>query len=253
MKSIKDAANQLKPFFLANGFFRKGNNFIKIENCFIFLICFHHGCALTPEFYVIPLYYPYYMKTIPFGSEFSEYKKLYVNFVDYHQDPVDDSAIPYITNKNQKSIDFDKWIHDVEKFCENHIFPLLSQVSSLHQMRAFLNRGFFSVRSEWSNMTLVDYHELKAYTQFVMSEYDAMQSSIQAGIRAIDTWHVLDSIRVQWKDELQILNAKKDLPNEEKSEWLNDIVSNTLNIWLGKNWETVIKNRLTLPLDFSSC
>ena len=80
-----------------------------------------------------------------------------------------------------------------------------------------------------------------------------MQSSIQAGIRAIDTWHVLDSIRVQWKDELQILNAKKDLPNEEKSEWLNDIVSNTLNIWLGKNWETVIKNRLTLPLDFSSC
>ena len=32
MKNIKDVANQLKPFFLANGFFRKGNNFIKIEN-----------------------------------------------------------------------------------------------------------------------------------------------------------------------------------------------------------------------------
>ena len=85
MKSIKDAANQLKPFFLANGFFRKGNNFIKIENCFIFLICFHHGCALTPEFYVIPLYYPYSMKTIPFGSNFCDYKNQQVKFVDYYQ------------------------------------------------------------------------------------------------------------------------------------------------------------------------
>lgn len=251
MKSIKDAANQLKPFFLANGFFRKGNNFIKIENCFIFLICFHHGYALTPEFYVIPLYYPYSMKTIPFGSEFSEYKKLRVKFDDYFQ--LDERYLPYMVNKNQRSMDFDKWIHDVEKFCENHIFPLISQVSSLHQMRAFLNRGLFSVRSEWSNMTLVDYHTLKAYTQFVMGEYDAMQSSIQEGIRAIDTWPVLDSIRVQWKNELLILNVKKNLSEQEKAEWLNDIVTNTLNIWLGKNWETVIKNRLNLPLDFSNC
>ena len=107
--------------------------------------------------------------------------------------------------------------------------------------------------SEWSNMTLVNYHELKAYTQFVMGEYDAMQSTIQAGIRAVDTWPVLDSIRVQWKNELLILNVNKNLSEQEKAEWLNDIVTNTLNIWLGKNWETVIKNRLTLPLDFGSC
>ena len=251
MKSIKDAANQLKPFFLANGFFRKGNNFIKIENCFIFLIFFHHGYAITPEFYVIPLYYPYDMKAIPFGSEFSEYKKLQFKFVDYYQ--VDERCLPYMVNKNQRSMDFDKWIHDVERFCENHIFPLISRVSSLHQMRAFLNRGFFSVRSEWSNMNLVDYHKLKAYTQFVMGEYDAMQSSIQEGIWAIDTWPVLDSILVQWKNELLILNEKKKLSEQEKAEWLNDIVTNTLNIWLGKNWETVIKNRLALPLDFSNC
>lgn len=251
MKSIKDAANQLKPFFLANGFFRKGNNFIKIENCFIFLIFFHHGCALTPEFYVIPLYYPYSMKTIPFGSNFCDYKNQRVKFVDYYQ--VDERYLPYMVNKNQRSMDFDKWIHDVERFCENHIFPLISRVSSLHKMSSFLDMGFYTARGEWSNMTLVNYHELKAYTQFVMGEYDAMQSTIQKGIRAIDTWPVLDSIRVQWKDELQILNAKKDLSNEEKSEWLNDIVSNTLNIWLGKNWETVIKNRLALPLDFSNC
>ena len=251
MKSIKDAANQLKPFFLANGFFRKGNNFIKIENCFIFLICFHHGCALTPDFYVIPLYYPYSMKTIPFGSNFCDYKNQQVKFVDYYQ--VDERYLPYMVNKNQRSMDFDKWIHDVERFCENHIFPLISRVSSLHKMSSFLDMGFYTARGEWSNITLDDYYRLKAYTQFVMGEYDAMQSSIQEGIRAIDTWPVLDSIRVQWKDELQILNAKKDLSNEEKSEWLNDIVTNTLNIWLGKNWETVIKNRLALPLDFSNC
>ena len=253
MKNIKDVANQLKPFFLANGFFRKGNNFIKIENCFIFLICFHHGYALTPEFYVIPLYYPYSMKTIPFGSEFSEYKKLQVKFDDYCQYTIDDRATPYMANKNQKSMDFDKWIHDVEKFCENYIFPLISQVSSLHQMRVFLNRGFFSMRSEWSNMTLVNYHTLKAYTQFVMGEYDAMQSTIQKGIRAIDDWRASDSVQDQWKHTLQILNVKKNLSEQEKSEWLNDIVSNTLNIWLGKNWEMLIKNRLTLPLDFSNC
>lgn len=251
MKNIKDVANQLKPFFLANGFFRKGNNFIKIENCFIFLICFHHGCALTPEFYVIPLYYPYSMKTIPFGSNFCDYKKQQVKFVDYYQ--VDDRALPYMVTGNPKSMDFDKWIHDIEKFCENHIFPLVSRVSSLHQMRAFLNRGFFSVSSEWSNMTLVNYHTLKAYTQFVMGEYDAMQLTIQEGIRAIDDWRASDSIQAQWKHTLQILNENKNLSEQEKMEWLNDIVSNTLKIWLGKNWETVIKNRLALPFDFTNC
>lgn len=216
MKNIKDVANQLKPFFLANGFFRKGNNFIKIENCFIFLICFHHGCALTPEFYVIPLYYPYSMKTIPFGSNFCDYKKQQVKFVDYYQ--VDDRALPYMVTGNPKSMDFDKWIHDIEKFCENHIFPLVSRVSSLHQMRAFLNRGFFSVSSEWSNMTLVNYHTLKAYTQFVMGEYDAMQLTIQEGIRAIDDWRASDSIQAQWKHTLQILNENKNLSEQEKME-----------------------------------
>ena len=253
MKNTKDTANQLKPFFLANGFLRKGNNFIKIENCFIFLICFHHGCAITPEFYVIPLYYPYYMKTIPFGSEFCEYKKLQVKFDDYYQYPVDERDISYMANKDQKSMDFGKWIHNVEEFCEDHIFPLILQVSSLHQMRAFINRGFFSVRSEWSNMTLADYHRLKAYTQFVMGEYDALQSTVQEGIRAIDALGGPDSILDRWKNELLILNVKKNLSKQEILEWLNDIVLNTLNIWLGKNWETVIKNRLTLPLDFGSC
>lgn len=253
MKNIKDVANQLKPFFLANGFFRKGNNFIKIENCFIFLICFHHGYALTPEFYVIPLYHPYSMKTIPFGSEFSEYKKQQVNFKDYYQYPVDDRAIPYMTNINQKSMGFDKWIHDVEKVCEKHIFPFISQVSSLHQMGLFLNRGYFSVRSEWSNMTQVDYHRLKAYTQFVMGEYNTMQSTIKDGIRAIDAWRVSDRIRDQWKDELQILNIKKELPDEEKNAWLNGIVANTCNVWLGKNWESIIEKKLVLPIDFGSC
>lgn len=252
MKNIKDVANQLKPFFLANGFFRKGNNFIKIENCFIFLIRFHHGYALTPEFYVIPLYYPYDMETIPFGSNFSDYKKLQVNFNDYLE--IDERGIPYMVAGNNKSMDFDKWIHNVEKFCGDHIFPLISQVSSLHQMKVFLNRGFFWVCSEWSNMTSVDYHELKAYTQFVMGEYDAMQSTIQEGVRAIDACkYISNSIRDQWKHTLQILNVKKTLSEQEKMEWLNDIALNTLNIWLGKTWETVIKNKLTLPLDFNNC
>lgn len=251
MKNIKDVANQLKPFFLANGFFRKGNAFMKIENCFIFFICFHHGYALTPEFYVIPLYYPYSMKTVPFGSEFSEYKKLQVKFDDYIQ--VDERYIAYMVNKDEKSMDFDKWIHDVEKFCEKQIFPLMSRVSSINKMKSFLDMGFYTARGEWSNMTLVDYHTLKAYTQFVMGEYDAMQSTIQEGIRAIDDWRASDSSQDQWKHTLQILNENKNLSEQEKMEWLNDIVSNTLKIWLGKNWETVIKNRLALPIDFTNC
>lgn len=254
MKTIKDATNQLKPFFLDNGFFRKGNKFIKIENCFILQICFHRGCAITPAFYVIPLYYPYPTEIIPFGSNFCDYKKPYVNFHDYFQYPIDVSAISYMANKNQKSMDFDEWIFDVKNFCEKHIFPLMSQISSLHQMRTFINRGFFLVRREWSNMTPIDYHKLKAYTQFVMREYDAMHSTILEGIRAIDEYSVIaDRIREQWKNELLFLNEQKNLSEQEILEWLNGIVSNTLNTWLGKNWETVIKNRLTLPLNFDNC
>ena len=150
-------------------------------------------------------------------------------------------------------MDFDEWIRDVEKFCESHIFPLMSRVSSLHKMKLFLDMGVYTASAEWSNMTLIDYYRLKAYTQFVLKEYDKMQTTIENGIRAIDEWNPVERIASQWKNDFEILNEKKELSNEEKNEWLNDTVSNTLNIWLGKNWETVIKNRLFLPFDFNDC
>ena len=251
MKNIKDTADQLKPFLLANGFFRKGNAFIKFENCFILLISFHHGCALTPEFQVIPLYFPYDMQAIPFGSEFHEYKKLRVKFDDYFQ--VDERYATYSNYKYIKPMDFDKWIHDVQEFCEDHIFPSMSKVSSLHKMRSFLDMGFYAASYEWSNITFHDYYSLKAYTHFAFEEYDEMDVAIKNGFLAIDDFGTSDEIKNRWKDPLRILDEKKSLSKQEKMEWLNDIASNTLNIWLGKNWETVIKNRLTLPLDFSNC
>lgn len=251
MKKTSDAANQLTPFFLENGFFRKGNRFIKFENCFLYEINFHHGYALAPEFQVIPFYYPYYMRSIPFGSRFGEYKNHRLHYQDYCQ--VDERAIPYMVNKNEKSMDFDKWIHDTEDFCETHIFPLMSKVSSLCKMRSFLEKGLYVAHGEWSNLTPVAYYELKAYTYFVLEEYDKMQVEVKSGVRAIDSFGTSDSIKNSWKSNLEVLDTKKELSRQDKSKWLNDIVSNTLRIWLGKNWEAGMKNRLVLPIDFRNC
>lgn len=240
MKNVKDTADMLAPFFRDNGFFRKGNAFFKIENCFMFWIHFYKGYSLIPEFQVIPLYYPYDMETIPFGGRFSDYKSGWIKFEDYYQE--DERAISYRVKNNYRSMDFDKWINSVEDFCVKYIFPLMLQVSSLQKMREFLNKGFYSVRGEWSNLTKVAYYELKAYTHFVLEEYDEMNESIKNGIHAIDEFNPCEKIKSKWKSVFDILNEKKELPDDDKKKWLNEIVSCSCNVWLGKNSEKLIKN-----------
>lgn len=254
-KKVKDAADQLKPFFYDNGYFRKGNAFYKIEKCFMFMMTIYPMTGLAPCFQVIPLYYPYDTGSIPFGSELRYYKMQSLDFSDYCE--LDESDIPYL-NQDFKSMyfkpmDFNEWIRTTERFYKIHIFPLLSRVSSLHQMKSFLGKGHRHVHEEWSSCTSVSYYKLRAYTHFVLGEYNEMQEAIERGFDAIDNFGVFDYIAANWKAELEILNVKKTLSEQEKREWLNGIVSNTLQIWLGKNWESIIKNKLVLPLDFSNC
>jgi hypothetical protein len=144
----------------------------------------------------------------------------------------------------------DKWIISVKDFFEYQVFPFLSKIDSVQSIKKFLDLPWNVIREYWSNMSLHSYYKLRAYTHFVLGRYDEMKKDIENGVRAIDNFRVAEHIAGKWKEMLEILNTKMNLSEAEKEEWMNDIACSTLQICLGKSWETLIKNRLTLPLDF---
>ncbi len=247
--NVKYVADQLAPFFKSNGFIRKGNQFYKFKQCCIVNIVFEHGFSIMPGFYIYPLYFPFNIKYIEYGSRLEYYRRNTLKFKNYSYTDPD----VYTRIYSKPPTNGDKWIISVKDFFEYQVFPFLSKIDSVQSIKKFLDLPWYVIREYWSNMSLPSYYKLRAYTHFVLGKYKEMKKDIENGVRVIDSFRVAEHIAGEWKEMLEILNTKMNLSEAEKEEWMNDIACSTLQICLGKNWETLIKNRLTLPLDFKSC
>lgn len=237
---VKYVANKLAPFFKENGYIRKGNQFYKFEKCCIINILFEHAYSIMPGFYVFPLYFPFEVKAIYFGSRLSDYRRM--GFKDYTNIDLP-TAIKW-----GYPTDGDKWIESVKDFYEHHVFPHLSEIGTLHQIEEFLNQPRAIVGEYWVGTTIRPYYKLRAYTHLALGKYDKAKEDIEIWLNTARSIGLPENAMVWWMSEMETLKEKMNLSKSEREAWMNEVACNTLQVCLGKNWESTIKNRLTLPI-----
>ena len=234
--SVKDVAKHITSFFKENGFTKNGNYFFKLDGCCLFIVSFEPCSEIRPGFFVYPLFYPFEFNALEFGSHIYCYRNCGVKDL----------------NRKCSQSEFKGWISRLEAVLKNDVFVHFEKINSLPKLEEFLNCGYTFVRRYWNNTTPDSYFALKAYTDFLCDKKERMQKSIEQGIYHINDFPTSEHIKKERRDKSDVLIDMIEKPDEEKRKFVDGIVKNTLYECLGKNWESLIKDAVTFPVDFTN-
>ncbi len=213
MKNTRDVGNRLAPFFKAHGFTRKSNMFYKIQNNIAFCAGLERPGGLYSLCYILPLYMPTDVRHIMFGSRLERFKRFPVESVDFIWD--EPSKIEEFAEKTIEC-------------CEKYFFPLYDSISTPESLMDFLNKGYKYAHSFFTNLDLWRFYELRIYTNFILSRYDAMLMDIPLACDAANLWPISKEAKDYCKKSLSELADLRFAPEEEKQEFIKNTIEHSL-------------------------
>lgn len=222
---LKDVIKIMTPFFKEHGYSKKGSMFYKIQNQIAYCISFEHPGGLYVISHIIPFYIPLEIPSIAYGGRLNQMKSWDVPVEFYLNDMTEDACI--------------EWCNKVKKCCKKHIFPLYDEIGSLSDLINFLNKGEQYVKQKFVGFCGLPFYELRAYTNFMLSDYKQMVSDIQKANFKIDAWPVYPYIKEKKRDELNKLLVLAN-SKEDKQAYIQQSKTITCRTYLGKKFDVAL-------------
>ena len=213
MNNTRDVGNKLAPFFKAHGFTRKSNMFYKIQNNIAFCAGLERPGGLYSMCYIIPLYIPTNIPYLDYGCRLENFEPFPVKSFSFYWD--DPSELEVFVERTMEC-------------CEKYYFPLYKNISTLEGLIDFLNKGYKYVGKYFDNLNLVRFYELRIYTNFILSRYDAMLSDIPLIYDAIDSWPIGKEGKVNFKKNIADFADFRFAPAEEKEEFIKNTIEHSI-------------------------
>ena len=207
--TTRDVGNQLAPFFKAHGFKRKSNRFFKIINNVAFCIDLERPGGLYVQSYIIPLYMPHDFRCFTYGERLQEFKKC----------PVPNEN--WLTERTECN----EYVEKTIECCEQYILPFYDRISTLEGLLDFLDEDLKSIH-EYFFTGPMQILELKVYTNFVLSRFDAVLEDIPKLFAEYEIYRR----RYIDEDKGRIITLKSmiNASEEERLQFINDTIEHSL-------------------------
>ena len=207
--TTRDVGNQLAPFFKAHGFKRKSNRFFKIINNVAFCIDLERPGGLYVQSYIIPLYMPHDFRYFTYGERLQEFKKC----------PVPDED--YLTERTECN----EYVEKTLECCEKYILPFYDRISTPQGLLDFLDEDLKSIH-EYFFTGPMQILELKVYTNFVLSRFDAVLEDIPKLFAEYEIYRrrYID----EYKGRIITLKSMINASEEERLQFINDTIEHSL-------------------------
>lgn len=208
--TTRDVGNQLAPFFKANGYKRKSNRFYKIVNNVAFCIELDRPGGLYVQTYIIPLYMPHDFRYFTYGERLQEFKKC----------PVPDEH--FLTERTKCN----EYVAKTIECCEKYILPFYDRISTLEGLLDFLDEDLKSIH-EYFFTGPMQILELKVYTNFVLSRFDAVLEDIPKLFAEYEIYRR----RYIDEDKGRIITLKSmiNASEEERLQFINDTIEHSIS------------------------
>ncbi len=231
----KYIVSRLAPFFKENGYKKKSSLFYKIQNNIAYCIGFERPGDLRAVFHILPLYTPLEFKELTYGSHLEYFPKCKVPSISPLEN-IEDFKRKYPNSLNLNNIDdCEIWIDKIVQCCEQHIFPFYDRIGTLNGLMDFLNMGHYHVYQYWNHCGLAQYYEIRAYTNFVLSQYKAMEKDIKKAKEAIDDMRIFPHLKDESKNNLDAFSKMSKATDEEKQRFIDATVASSLAACFGKH------------------
>ena len=207
--TTRDVGNQLAPFFKAHGFKRKSNRFFKIINNVAFCIDLERPGGLYVQSYIIPLYKPHDFRFFTYGNRLQDFEKC----------PVPNEN--WLTERTECN----EYVEKTIECCEQYILPFYDRISTLEGLLDFLDEDLKSIH-EYFFTGPMQILELKVYTNFVLSRFDAVLEDIPKLFAEYEIYRR----RYIDEDKGRIITLKSmiNASEEERLQFINDTIEHSL-------------------------
>ena len=212
--TTRDVGNQLAPFFRSHGFKRKSNRFFKIINNVAFCIELDRPGGLYVQSYIIPLYMPHDFRCFTYGERLQEFKKC----------PVPDEH--WLTERTECN----EYVAKTIKCCEKYILPFYNRISTPQGLLDFLDEDIKSIH-EYFFTGPMQILELKVYTNFVLSRFDAVLEDIPKLFFEIDKCRgfIFENLLEEDKKRIKALASMINATEEERLQFINDTIEHSIS------------------------
>ena len=207
--TTRDVGNQLAPFFKSHGFKRKCNRFFKIIYNVAFCIELDRPGGLYVQSYIIPLYMPHDFRCFTYGERLQEFKKC----------PVPDEH--WLTERTECN----EYVAKTIKCCEKYILPFYNRISTPQCLLDFLDEDIKSIH-EYFFTGPMQILELKVYTNFVLSRFDAVLEDIPKLFAEyeIHRRRYID----EYKGRIITLKSMINATEEERTQFINNTIEHSI-------------------------
>ena len=207
--TTRDVGNQLAPFFSAHGFKRKSNRFFKIINNVAFCIDLDRPGGLYVQSYIIPLYMPHDFRSFTYGNRLQDFEKC----------PVPNEN--WLTERTECN----EYVEKTIECCEKYILPFYDRISTPQDLLNFLDKNLKSIH-EYFFTGPMQILELKVYTNFVLSRFDAVLEDIPK----LFVEYEIHRRRYIDEDKGRIITLKSmiNASEEERLQFINDTIEHSI-------------------------